>query len=306
MKQTKPKGAVMLFLTACIWGFAFAFQRQGVMHMGPVTFNALRYFIGAAVLTPLFFILRKKEKKLFQKSDIKRNIKGGIACGVCLFLASSLQQMGILYTSAGKAGFLTTLYIILIPICGIFMKKKIPGIVWPACFLSAVGMYLLCVSENMGINKGDVYALLGAVVFTAHILAVDYFASKTDCILLSLIQFVTAACLGMVYAFLFETPDFSGILDGIVPLLYVGIMSSGVAYTLQIVGQKYTDPTIAALIMSLESAVSVLGGWILLDEKLSGKEMLGCFLMFVSVTGVQIFQSRLEKKPVPDEKEIKI
>ena len=287
----------MLFLAALIWGFAFAFQSRGMEHMGPMTFNGIRFLIGAIVLIPVIFLFKKPgEKRSASKEDIKITVLGGIICGLCLFGASSLQQFGIQYTSVGKAGFLTTLYIILVPIIGIFFKRKVSAIVWIGALLSVAGMYLLCVSETMSINKGDVLAFGCAIIFAFHILAVDHFAPKTNGVVLSCLQFLTSGICAMIFAFIFEQPTMTEIVNGIIPLLYVGVMSSGVAYTLQILGQKNADPTIASLIMSLESAVSVLGGWLILHQKLTGKELLGCLLMFIAVIGVQIFDAKKEKE----------
>ena len=297
MKKMKLSSSLMLFMAALIWGFAFAFQSQGMDYMGPMTFNGTRFLIGAFVLVPVIFIFRKPgEKKKITKDDMKVTITGGVVCGLCLFAASSLQQVGIQYTSVGKAGFLTTLYIILVPIIGIFFKKKASAMVWIGAILSVIGMYLLCVSETMSINKGDVFAFCCAIVFAFHILSVDYFSPKTNGIVLSCVQFLTSGICAMVCAFIWEQPTLIEIIKGIVPLLYVGIMSSGVAYTLQILGQKNADPTIASLIMSLESAVSVLGGWMILGQKLSRKELLGCLLMFIAVIGVQVFDAKKENK----------
>ena len=287
----------MLFMAALIWGFAFAFQSQGMDHMGPLTFNGVRFLIGAVVLVPVIFLFKKPgEKKKVTKKDIKVTVLGGIVCGLCLFVASSLQQFGIQYTSIGKAGFLTTLYIILVPIIGIFFKRKVSVFVWLGAILSVIGMYLLCVSETMSINKGDIFAFCCAIVFAFHILSVDYFAPKTNGVVLSCLQFLTSGICAMICAFIFERPTMSEIVNGIVPLLYVGVMSSGVAYTLQILGQKNADPTIASLIMSLESAVSVLGGWLILHQKLTVKELIGCLLMFIAVIGVQLFDAKKEKE----------
>ena len=287
----------MLFMAALIWGFAFAFQSQGMDYMGPMTFNGTRYFIGAAVLVPVIFLLRRPgKKKALSKQDVKVTVLGGVVCGLCLFGASSLQQFGIQYTSVGKAGFLTTLYIILVPIIGIFFKKKVSVVVWIGAILSVIGMYLLCVSETMSLNKGDILAFCCAIIFAFHIMAVDYFAPKTNGVVLSCIQFLTSGTCAMIVAFIFEKPTMTEIVNGIIPLLYVGVMSSGVAYTLQVLGQKNADPTIASLIMSLESAVSVLGGWLILHQKLTVKELLGCLLMFIAVIGVQLFDAKKENE----------
>ena len=293
----KLRSSLMLFLAALIWGFAFAFQRQGMDHMGPLTFNGTRFLIGAFVLVPVIFLFKKPgEKKKITKKDVKVTVAGGLVCGLCLFLASSLQQIGIQYTSVGKAGFLTTLYIIMVPIIGIFFKKKASIIVWFGAILSVIGMYLLCVSETMSINKGDVFAFACAIVFAFHILSVDYFSPKTNGVVLSCLQFLTSGIFAMIGAFILERPTITDIMSGILPLLYVGVMSSGVAYTLQILGQKNADPTVASLIMSLESAVSVLGGWLILKQTLTGKELLGCLLMFIAVIGVQVLDIKKENK----------
>ncbi len=297
MNKTKWSSSLALFIAACIWGFAFAFQSQGMEYMGPFTFNGTRFLIGAVVLIPVIFLFQKqKGKKTIAKKEIKITLLGGIVCGLCLCMASTIQQFAITYTSVGKAGFLTTLYIILVPIIGIFLKKKVSMIVWIGALLSVIGMYLLCVSESMSINQGDVYAFCCAIVFAFHILSVDYFAPKTNGVVLSCLQFLTSGVIAMTLAFIFEKPSITQLFAGIVPLLYVGIMSSGVAYTLQILGQKNANPTVASLIMSLESAVSVLGGWMILGQKLTKKELLGCFIMFVAVVSVQIFDSNKTKE----------
>lgn len=289
----KLSSSLMLFLAACIWGFAFAFQSQGLDYMGPFTFNGTRFLIGAIVLVLIIFVFRKpKENKKITQNDVRTTLLGGIICGLCLCIASSLQQFALFYTSVGKAGFLTTLYIILVPIIGIFFKKKVSIMVWIGAALSVAGMYLLCVSETMSINKGDILAFCCAIVFAFHILSVDYFAPKTNGIVLSCLQFLVSGICAMILACIFEKPTLIQILNGIGPLLYVGVMSSGVAYTLQILGQKNADPTIASLIMSLESAVSVIGGWLILHQRLTTKELIGCLLMFIAVVGVQIVDSK--------------
>lgn len=294
----KLGSSLLLFLAACIWGFAFAFQSQGMDYMGPHTFNFARFFVGAIVLVPVIFLTkRKSEHKKTTKKDIKIALAGGLICGICLFLASTLQQFGIRYTSVGKAGFLTTLYIIFVPIIvGIFLKRKISIVVWIGAVLSLIGVYLLCVSESMSIGKGDIYSIGCAIFFALQIIAVDYFATRMNGVVLSCLQFFVSGIWGMICAFLFEEPSISQLAGGIVPLLYVGIMSSGVGYTLQILGQKNADPALASLIMSLESAISVLGGYLILGEKLTANELLGCLIMFVAVVGVQIFDAKKTEK----------
>lgn len=278
-----------MFLTASIWGVAFVAQSVGMDYMGPCTFNGVRFLMGAAVLMPLVWFRRKKDReKQVPRAGLKITLTGGICCGTALGTAALLQQFGIMYTTVGKAGFITTLYIIIVPVLGIFLKKRVPGRVWIGAVLAAFGLYLLCMSERLVLGKGDTYVFLCALIFSLHILIIDYFSPKADGVELSCIQFLTAGIIGMVLAFLFETPAVSDLTQGIIPLAYAGIMSSGVAYTLQIIGQKDMDPTIASLILSLESVVSVLSGWIILGQALSPRELMGCALVFGAVILVQL------------------
>ncbi len=220
--------------------------------------------------------------------DGRAALKGGICCGLVLCGASLLQQYGILHTSVGKAGFITAMYIILVPFFGVFLKKKIPGKVWAGAVIAALGMYLLCMSGSLSLGIGDGLVFACAVLFSVHILVIDYFSPRADGVELSCVQFLTAGILASVLALLFEEPRLQDFVEGIVPLAYAGILSCGVAYTFQVVGQKGTDPTVAALILSLESAVSVLAGWVILDQALTGRELAGCALMFGAVILVQL------------------
>lgn len=213
---------------------------------------------------------------------------GGICCGLALCCAALFQQFGIVYTTVGKAGFITTLYIIIVPIMGIFLKKKVPGKVWIAAVIAAVGMYLLCMSESLRLSRGDTYVFICAILFSIHILVIDYFSSKADGVELSCLQFLTAGIIGSVLALIFERPTLSNFAGGIIPLAYAGIMSSGVAYTLQVIGQKDLDPTVASLILSLESVVSMLAGWVILKQALSPRELFGCVLVFAAVILAQL------------------
>ncbi len=233
-------------------------------------------------------------KRLFGKG--KDTVTGGICCGLILCAAALLQQYGILYTSVGKAGFITTLYIILVPFFGIFLKKKVPGKVWAGAVIAAFGMYLLCMSESFSLGKGDALVLLCAVLFAVHILVIDFFSPRTDGVELSCIQFLTAGILGSILAVIFEKPDIGDFVEGIVPLAYAGILSSGVAYTLQVLGQKKTEPAVASLILSLESVVSVLAGWVVLKQALTGRELTGCALVFGAVILVQLPGKRQDRK----------
>lgn len=289
MKKGSIRSSFLLFLAAAIWGVAFVAQSVGMDYMGPFTFNGARFLMGSMVLLPLVCVRRKRDKeKQLQRAGIKVTLTGGVCCGLALCTAALCQQLGIMYTTVGKAGFITTLYIIIVPIMGVFLKKKIPGKVWGGAMLAALGMYLLCMSERLALSKGDTYVFICAVLFAVHILVIDFFSPKADGVELSCIQFLTAGVISSVLAFIFEKPEISSLISGIIPLAYAGIMSSGVAYTLQIVGQKDLDPTVASLILSLESVVSMLAGWVILGQALSGRELLGCALVFGAVILVQL------------------
>lgn len=285
----KTKNAFMLLLTACIWGFAFVAQSVGMDHVGPFTFNAVRNLIGAITLLPCIALLNKwNHKKAQSEGNKKTLIIGGICCGICLFFGSSLQQAGIQYTTAGKAGFVTAFYIVLVPVLGIFLKKKTTWKVWLAVVIALAGLYFLCMTESMTVGKGDLYVFIGALAFAGHILVIDYFAPKADGVKMSCIQFFVCSILCSIGMLLTETPSVSNILAAWAPILYAGVLSCGVAYTLQIIGQKDMNPTVASIILSLESCISVLAGWLLLGEKLSMREFGGCVLMFAAIILAQL------------------
>lgn len=293
MNKQTIKSSFLLFLAAVIWGVAFVAQSAGMEYMGPLTFNASRFLIGGIVLLPFVFVQERKTlQDLETKEERRRHYKvtliGGLCCGVAICIASTLQQFGILSTSVGKAGFITALYIVLVPIFGLFLKRKPSKMVWLCAVLAVVGLYLLCVNETLTLNFGDILVFCCALVFTVHIMVIDYFSPKANGVTLSCIQFLFSGVVSLILAFIFETPQISAIVSGIVPVLYAGVMSCGVAYTLQIIGQKHVEPAIASLILSLESVVSVLAGWLILHEVLSGKEMLGSLLMFLAVIMVQL------------------
>lgn len=291
----KIRSNALLVLTALIWGSAFVAQSIGMDYVGPFTFNAARFFIGGTVLIPCIFILNKKSNPFIaptkQKSETwhkNAGITGGICCGIILFLASTLQQIGIAYTTVGKAGFITALYIIIVPLLGLFFKKKIPVIVWCSVLIAAVGMYFLCIKESFTINQGDFFVFLGAFAFSAHILVIDFFSPKSDGVFLSCIQFFTAGIISCFFMFLLEAPSVLSLLSAWAPILYAGILSCGVAYTLQVIAQKNTEPAIASLLMSLESVFSLIAGWLILNQKLSQKEFLGCLLVFFAIILAQV------------------
>ena len=287
----------MLFLTAFIWGSAFVAQSVGMDYVGPFTFSCVRSFIGGIFLIPCIWFLdqwraqndgTEGEKKAVSKEEKKMELLGGICCGLALCVATNLQQIGMQYTTVGKAGFITALYIVLVPIFGIFLKKKVEARIWVSVVISVVGLYLLCITDKLVLGKGDTLVLLCAVVFTIHILVIDYFSPKADGVRIACIQFFITGILSAIPMFLFETPRLSDIFAAAVPVLYAGVLSSGVAYTLQIVAQKDADPTVASLILSLESVFSVLGGWMILGQKLSIREIAGCILMFSAIILAQL------------------
>lgn len=296
MKSTNVKNSLILLLTATIWGIAFVAQSVGMDHVGPFTFLAVRSYIGAIVLLPCIWLLNKinpkKEENISveeKKASRKTLIIGGICCGVCLMSASAFQQMGIQYTSVGRAGFITACYIILVPIISwIFLKKKCNPIIWAAVALSLVGLYLLCITDGFSIGKGDLLVLICSILFSLHILVIDHFSPLTDGVKMSCIQFLVCGILSTIPALIFESPNIHDILQAWMPILYAGALSSGVAYTLQIIGQKGMNPTVASLILSLESCISVLAGWILLNQKLTIRELSGCVLMFAAIILAQL------------------
>lgn len=287
----RPKNACMLLLTAFIWGTAFVAQSVGMDYLEPFTFNGVRCLIGAIALLPcIWFFNRGKEKenKVNDKNEKRDLIKGGIACGILLFAASSLQQIGLVYTAAGKAGFITAFYIVLVPVFGIFLHKKIGWKVWTAVAIALAGLYFLCITEAFTIGVGDIYVLLCALIFSVHILVVDHYAPKVDGVKLSCIQFLVAGIVSIPFMVILESPKMGNMMTSWFPLIYAGVFSCGIAYTLQILGQKNVNPAIASLILSLESCFSVLSGWVILGERLSARETIGCIMMFAAIILAQI------------------
>ena len=298
MKSKKLFGNLVLLLTALIWGCAFVAQSSGMDYVGPFTFQTSRSILGSLVLIP--FILAndavKKKNNTYEKQNPKTLILGGILCGTALTVASGLQQYGMQYSTAGKGAFITAMYIVLVPILGLFMKKKVNPIIWISVILGALGLYLLCIKEDFSLGEGDIYLILCAVAFSFHILVVDHFSAKVDGVKLSCLQFGVMFILSAIFMFMTETPNMADIKAAWLPICYAGIMSCGVGYTLQIVGQKYTEPTIASLLMSLESVFAVIAGIILLKEAPSAKEWLGCASMFAAIIIAQIPQKPKEVK----------
>ncbi len=295
MNSTKvnKKGPFILLLTAAIWGIAFVAQSVGMEYIGPFTFNGVRSLLGALVLLPLIpFLNKKKEADTAQKEDRKTLIIGGTLCGLCLCAASSLQQVGIQYTTAGKAGFLTAMYIVIVPVLGLFIGKKCSPFAGISIVFAIIGLYLLSIKDGFSIGAGDVYVMICAAVFAVHILVIDYFSPKCNGVKLSCIQFLVCGILCTPIGLIWEKPEMSRILAAGLPIAYAGVMSCGVAYTLQIVGQKGMNPTVASLILSLESVISVLAGWVILKQALSVRELIGCVIMFAAIILAQLPEKR--------------
>ena len=289
MKNKKLAGSLLLLLTAFIWGCAFVSQRIGMSYVEPFTFNSIRTFIGGLFLIPFIPIFCRNKPMLPPKGQERRNLlTGGVVCGLLLCLATNLQQVGLQYTSAGKGGFITSLYIVLVPCLGLFLGRRFRLAMWAAVLLAVGGLYLLCMSGKFEVERGDLYIILCAFTFSFHILAVDYFAPRTEGIKLSCLQFLVSGAIGMVLMVIFETPHFKDILACTLPILYAGIFSCGLAYTFQIIGQAHVDPAVASLLMSFESVFAALSGAIVLGERLSIKELSGCILMFCAVILAQL------------------
>lgn len=302
MNVKKVRSNSMLMLTALIWGVAFVAQSVGMDYIGPFTFNAARFVMGGVILIPCIFLIRRingRQKETVpgeQASRRKTGIIGGMCCGTALFVASAFQQIGVSHTTVGKAGFITSLYIIVVPILGIFLKKKVASTVWLSVVAATLGMYLLCMGDgSMSIGKGDMYVFVGSICFAFHIMIIDYFSPKADGVFMSCIQFFTAGALALCPTLLVEQPTVSSLLAAWAPVLYAGVMSCGVAYTLQVVAQKDTDPVIASLILSLESVFSVIAGWLLLGQVLSAREMFGCAMVFGAILMAQAPVELLKK-----------
>lgn len=301
VKKGKQAGALMLLVASVIWGSTFVAQAMGMDHIGPFTFQALRSLIGSLALLPVILVFdRVKAKKGHQKpgkQHTKDLLIGGSLCGLTLFVAINLQQFGLLYTTPGKAGFLTALYILIVPIYGLFLGHKARSSLWLSVAIAAVGLYLLSVTEQFTISIGDLLLIACAFAFAVQILLADHFVMKVSGVKLCAVQFLVCGLLSLIAMFIFEKPTMSGILAAAGPLLYAGVLSSGVAYTLQILAQRTTPPAIASLLMSLEAVFAVITGIIILGQVPSTREIIGSALMFIAIVYAQ--QTSLPKEGSP-------
>ncbi len=277
------KGPVYLFLCAFFWGIAFASQSNAMQYVEPYTFVFLRSVITCLVLSaflPLLNRLNSTDKT--EPAPLRAHFLVGALCGTFLVLATILQQIGIVSTTTAKSGFITALYIIIVPVLGIFLKRKPAPTVWLGVALSLAGLYFLCINEGLSVNTGDLITLCSAFVFAIHIMLIDRLGSKLNSVLLSAVQFGTAAVIAGAITFFAETPSIADILACWKDILFVAVISGALGFTLQIVGQKYTEPTLASLILCLESVFAAVGGWVLLNQTLSGRELFGCALMLTA------------------------
>jgi len=297
-ESSKMRSNILLFLAAFLWGIAFVAQEEGAKLIPAFTFNMVRMTIGGIVLLPLIYVLNRKNTQKKQEGSFKQLLLGGFLCGTALCIASFLQQQGLSYTTASKAGFITALYIVLVPIVGLFFKKAVQPLVWVAVVLCGAGLYMLCVTDGFNeINIGDLIVMCSALFYTCQILLVDYFVQKVDPVKLSCVQFFTVGILSAIPALLIEQPPVANILAAWAPLLYTGIFSCGIAYTCQVVGQKGAKPAVASLIMSLESVFAAIAGVILLPatNTLSLPQFIGCVLMFGAIVLSQVPVKSIKK-----------
>lgn len=294
-KKNSLGGILMLTACAFIWGTAFIAQSLGSDYAEPLTFNCARSVLATIFLLGCCFVIDKISGHPFTilgtKDPLRRErlLKGGVLCGVALSLASFMQQLGIMYTTVGKSGFITALYIVLVPLLSfLVLRRSVSLLQWASVAVAAVGMYFICINEGFSINKGDFYTLICAFCFAGQIICVDKIITDLDGVRLSLVQFATCTVLNGVLMLIFENPSWSSVVQGWLPIAYAGIMSSGVAYTLQIVGQRHCAPVLACMLMSLESAFALLSGWLLLSQAMSAREIFGCALVFAAIMLAQI------------------
>lgn len=294
-KKNSLGGILMLTACAFIWGTAFIAQSLGSDYAEPLTFNCARSVLATIFLLGCCLVIDKISGHPFTilgtKDPLRRErlLKGGVLCGVALSLASFMQQLGIMYTTVGKSGFITALYIVLVPLLSfLVLRRSVSLLQWASVAVAAVGMYFICINEGFSINKGDFYTLICAFCFAGQIICVDKIITDLDGVRLSLVQFATCTVLNGVLMLIFENPSWNSVVQGWLPIAYAGIMSSGVAYTLQIVGQRHCAPVLACMLMSLESAFALLSGWLFLSQAMSAREIFGCALVFAAIMLAQV------------------
>lgn len=292
MKRNKLLGNTLLLIASVIWGTAFVFQRNGMDNIGPIAFNAARTTLSTIAVAPIALWRFKKNAPIIpeeRKIYIRNTVVGGIWCGVFLALASAMQQTGLIYTSAGKGGFISSMYLLPVPFLNMLLfRKQIRWPVWIAVAMAVAGMYLLCLSESFRLERGDTFMCLAALMFALQIICCDYFAPKGDPVAIAAIQFATVAVISWPVSFVMEDSTLAGLFSAGIPILYCGLLSGGVGYTFQVIAQRHTDPTPASLLMSMEAVFAVIAGAILLQERMTSRELLGCLILFAAIILVQV------------------
>lgn len=300
-KESTIKGEISLLLAAVLWGSCFIFQKKGMDYIGPFTLGTFRFILGSLVLLPVIMILSEKKqviKPAITHGEIAGLFRGGALCGIFLFAAASLQQIGLVYTTSGKAAFLTSMEIVVVELIASFVSKKLHSKTLTGVAIAVIGMYLLCIDKGFSLQFGDCLELIGAIFWGAQILSIDKYAKQTDVMKLSFLQFIIAGCLSAVCMIIFERPNLVDIHESIIPILYTGIIEVALCYTLQIFGQKHVPPVIAAVLLSLESVFAAIFGALFLKEALTSKEIIGMILILLSVLviqfpGIQIIKNKL-------------
>jgi drug/metabolite transporter (DMT)-like permease len=292
--SSTSKSNILLLLAAMLWGFAFVAQRAGMEHVGPFIFNGVRFALGGISLLPLILVNRKRRSGNDLPSASRKifTLGGGLA-GLALFIAASFQQIGIIYTTAGKAGFITGLYVIIVPILGLLGRQRTDVGTWMGAVIAATGLYFLSVTENFTISPGDLLVLISAFFWAVHVHIIGWFSARTDPIKLAFFQFLACSALSLAAAFSTETISVQALSRAIIPILYGGLVSVGIAFTLQVVGQRHAHPAPAAIILSLETVFAVIGGWLILSENLSPRDGVGCALMLAGMFLSQINRSKI-------------
>jgi drug/metabolite transporter (DMT)-like permease len=289
---------LLLLITSAIWGFAFVAQRAGMHYLGPFLFNGIRFMLGSLWLLPVLFLRRNSFGKPQLREFTQTVFPSGAVLGLILFAAASLQQFGIVGTTAGKAGFITGLYVIIVPFLGLFLKRFSPVLTWLGAILAVLGLYFLSIKESIIPETGDLLVLCGAFFWAFHVLAIDRFVKRSDAFLLAFIQFLVCALLSLIFGFFSESLNLQNVVNASISLLYAGVFSVGIGYTLQVVAQKEANPAHAAIILSLEAVFAALGGWLILSEVLSPRELLGCLLMLSGMIFSQLFRLQRRKTEI--------
>lgn len=291
MNVRTVKSDVLLFITALIWGFAFVAQRVGMDYVGPFTFNGVRFALGALFLLPLIAFRSRSPAGHAARTTGREVILGGLLAGLVLFTGASLQQVGLLYTTAGNAGFITGLYVVIVPILGMFFSQRTDAGTWIGAVLAVAGLYLLCAAGGMSVSAGDLLVLAGAFFWAGHVLVIGWLSPKMDSFRLAFCQYAACAALSLAVGGIREIITIDALFRGAAPILYGGVMSVGIAYTLQVVGQKHAPSSHAAILMSLEAVFAAVGGWLLLGERLTSRQYLGCTLMLTGMLASQLWRA---------------